>query len=296
LLPRNDVGASQSRGETRQRGAKPAESVYTLSLEAERAAHALRPTRWTATTPSSALAGNAPEASVFASAAEWLNKGLLPALKVHLGALGAVVPERTRINRGFPPKRGWAREARRAPGVLIFPAMQDADGNRMMGTADGYHDIFVNPRISDPLDVATVVLHYLALAALGVPPRSSGQSRRLQTYSRKSWRTLSGLIGFVGTAHEMRAGPRLANSLDEILGPLGRYPEGEVERHNAGDDRSGNRHLKIWCPLGASSSPASGDLNEHFQGRSTEHYRHRLPNCAVCGSLLSMTPPRTRRQ
>lgn len=233
--------------------------------------------------------------SAFKSAAEWLNSGLLPALRTYLRSLGAFVPARTRINRGFPPKRGWPREAIRAPGMLIFPGEQDPGNDQAFGAADGYHDIFVNPRISHPLQVATIVLHYVAVASLGAPPRA-GRSKRLTTYTRKPWKELSRSLGFEGRALEMRAGSELTQTLRGIVEPLGPYPEGEIERYSAGDRPPRSRFLKVWCPNGASSEPAAGGRNEHFQGRSTEHYRGRLPKCSICDTRLAMAPPRGLRR
>jgi hypothetical protein len=134
------------------------------------------------------------------------------------------LPERIRISCGWPSSHGKS-EKNRALGECWEAA----------ASADGTVEIFINPMISEPLEVAATLVHEL-VHALGI--RGHG----------RSFKGVAEAVGLMGPMRATRAGEALREKLHEIAAVLGPYPHAAIDPGAHAGSKQTTRLLKAVCP------------------------------------------------
>ena len=99
------------------------------------------------------------------------------------------------------------------------------------------HEIFISPKLAQPLRVADVLVHELVHVAVGI---DAGHRGAFAACARK--------IGLAGKLTSTHAGPDLVALLTPILEQLGPYPHAPLNESGSPVKRQGTRMLKIECP------------------------------------------------
>lgn len=134
---------------------------------------------------------------------------------------GYTVPEATRISVG------WPRGSRKAIGQC-WPAP---------ASADGHHEIFISPALSDAMEVSATVAHELAHASL---PDEVGHNGPFVKCVRA--------IGLDGKPTATRAGDAFKAWAIPVLEKLGPYPHGRLSAMDGpGRKKQSTRMLKLHC-------------------------------------------------
>lgn len=135
----------------------------------------------------------------------WL-LALAHVLRPMFAAVDQVLHDKLRLACGWPSSGGLGRK--RATVGECFTAEASADGTC---------EVFISPRLAEPLKVAEVVVHELVHAVL---PRHVKHGPPFVKLARR--------VGLVGPPHATLAGPPLAAVLADLMVPFGPYPHAEV--------------------------------------------------------------------
>lgn len=133
--------------------------------------------------------------------------------------LGKPLPAIVRVSCGFP-----SRTVRKTLGECWCS-----------GDAAGNQQIFITPRIAEPVRVLDILVHELAHAAL--PPGAK---------HGRIFAKLATSLGLIGKPTATEAGPELAARLATLAGDIGVYPHAELVLANRGTQ--GTRLKKTYCP------------------------------------------------
>jgi hypothetical protein len=153
----------------------------------------------------------------------WLNalvEKLRPLFREH----GYELPERIRVSCGWPSDAGRAK-IRRHIGEAWHPRV----------SADGSSETFISPAVSDPVEVADIMVHELVHHAVGTACMHKGPFRRLAL-----------AVGLTGRMHATVAGPALRERLHAICAELGPYPHAAITGEK--DRKQATRMRKVECP------------------------------------------------
>lgn len=114
-------------------------------------------------------------------------------------------------------------------------------------SADGHHEIFINPIVDDSLFAAEIVLHELIHAAVGIAAGHRGPFAKLAT-----------ALGLVGPMTSTRAGNECRRRLAVVLEKIGPIPHGALRHDGVGGDPEPRlstapkpqqaRQMKVFCP------------------------------------------------
>jgi hypothetical protein len=175
----------------------------------------------TAANPLDALAAVAAQPP--ANREEWLQR-LAAALGATFAAAGLMVPSAIRYSCGWT---STGRRSRRV-GEHWAPA----------ASADGTHEIFVTPRLADPIEVAAVLVHELAHAAVHPATGHGAEFRRAAI-----------AVGLRGHMRATHAGEALRAVLVAKIAEIGPYPHASlVGARRPSTPPQTNRQLRAHCP------------------------------------------------
>lgn len=164
---------------------------------------------------------------------QWLGQ-LVEALRPTFINIGYPLPDRIRVACGWPSRSALSRKTRR-----IGEAWSQAC------SADGAHETFLSPTLSDPVEVGAVLVHELVHHAVGVGHGHKGPFTRCARS-----------IGLEGKMRSTVAGPRLNEQLRHLTTMLGPYPHGALANTaggiitSSGPTKQATRMLKVSCACG----------------------------------------------
>lgn len=188
---------------------------------------------------------------------QWL-RALVDLLRPVLETAGASVPD-VAISVGFPLKAGRGRN--RAIG-------QCWDGQH---ADDGRPQVFIHPELSDPIDVAAVVLHEVIHAA----PESLPRSR--QPHGR-AFAKIARQMGLQGKMTATTPSDVARDMLTRMTATLGIYPHGRLNALSASRKQS-TRMLKAVCDA----------IHDPYVVRLARTTAERgLPSCGDCGEPMRL--------
>lgn len=139
-------------------------------------------------------------------------------------AHGFRIPEKVRISCGFPEGGGKKRI-----GECWKPA----------SSADKVGEIFVHPKLADPVEVLAVVAHEVIHAV----NHAAGQDGH-----GKVFRDIALKVGLEGRMTTTHAGPELVPVLKDYAAFLGPYPHGSLLQGMGPTKKQSTRLLKVLCP------------------------------------------------
>lgn len=153
---------------------------------------------------------------------EWL-LAMTERLQEPFKRLGAPLPPNIRVSCGFPLGKPYRGE-RRIHGQCFHSKI----------SADGSSQVFISPRISDSLEVGSILVHELVHAADRCESGHKGNFRRIAT-----------AIGLEGRMASTTAGLELTARLNDIIKEIGQYPHAALnpQRHP-----QSTRMVKLVCP------------------------------------------------
>lgn len=153
---------------------------------------------------------------------EWLAllvEALRPVFKAH----GAKIPAKVRVACGWPRSSNGRHKA---IGQAWSPSC----------SADGTHETFISPELSDPVRVADVLVHELVHHAVGTACGHKGPFRKLAI-----------ALGLTGPMTATIAGPELTQRLHDMTRAIGPYPHATLSARD-GLKKQTTRMLKVQCP------------------------------------------------
>ena len=157
---------------------------------------------------------------------EWL-LAMAQALRLPFKAAGYPLPAALRISCGWPSHRALASPSSKSRAIgQCWPTQ---------ASADGHNEIFISPCISDAAQVAAVLVHELAHAAVGCQHGHKGP-----------FRCCALRVGLTGKMTQTTATPQLAERLNALAAEIGPYPHATLDRSQA--KKQGTRMLKLTCP------------------------------------------------
>lgn len=155
---------------------------------------------------------------------EWLQR-LADALRSDFAEIGYELPERVRYSCG------WTSTGRRSTRV----GEHWGPGQ----SADGTHEIFITPRLSDAAEVAATLVHELVHAAVHPVIGHGVEFRRCAV-----------LIGLTGHMRRTHATVQLRDRLAILIAELGDYPHGVLSTTNRPSTPvQRNRQILVWCSI-----------------------------------------------
>lgn len=153
----------------------------------------------------------------------------LHAVAKELGALfaehDATIPSNIRISCGWPSVKGLASKHQR-----IGECWSETS------SADGHHEIFVSPILSDATRVTGVLAHELIHATVGNKHGHKAPFKRLAL-----------AIGLEGKMTATTEGPAFIAAIEPILARVGPYPHAELRAMSNGRAKQTTRLLKVEC-------------------------------------------------
>lgn len=162
-------------------------------------------------------------AKFFQTREEWLMAGIQESVS-RFAAAGYTVPENVKVSCGWP---AGSRGGKKVMGQCWHPKASNG----------GWIEMFISPRISDPLKALGVLLHELCHAVVG---NEAGHG--------PVFKLCADSIGLRGKATECMPGDELTEWLvSEVLPMLGDYPHDALNP----DDRKkqSTRLVKVVCPV-----------------------------------------------
>lgn len=154
---------------------------------------------------------------------DWLNRAT-EELRIIFELAKHPLPDKIRVSVGNPSRH--ARSANRAVG----------EWHSAKNSADGYHEIFISPTLSEPYDVFGVLIHELAHSA------TEGDGHRGR------FPPLVKALGLVGKPTHTIIDEVFKNRYQILVHSLSDYPHASL---NLSIDRKvqGTRNLKATCPF-----------------------------------------------
>jgi hypothetical protein len=134
---------------------------------------------------------------------------------------GYELPTKVRVSCGWPSIRGRAAHISRV-GEAWYSHV----------SADGTSETFISPRLSDPIEVADVLVHEMVHHAVGPGYGHKGPFRRLAR-----------AVGLTGKMPATVVGPALRERLHARSAELGPYPHSPITGSN--ERRQSTRMLKV---------------------------------------------------
>lgn len=162
------------------------------------------------------------------------------------------IPPIIHVSVGWPSTR--ARTLRPRIGECWAPTFSE----------DGAHHIFISPLLSDPLEVAAVMVHEMLHVAVGV---EKGHGGTFKAAMKK--------VGLEGKPTATVAGPELVEALTVLLRPLPPYPHPPLKPAAHLRRAQTTRQRKVTCP-----NPAHPP---YMVRMSRDTMRRGLPRCGACG-------------
>lgn len=156
---------------------------------------------------------------------EWL-QALARRMGTTFAEAGSPIPPNLRVSCGWPSVGALRRKDRRI-GECWSP---DA-------SADGYHEVFVSPAISDSLSAGAILTHELCHAAVGT-----------KHWHKAPFRRVALAVGLEGKMTATVASDHLKAHLTALMSDLGPYPHSALDQSTR--RKQGTRMLKASCACG----------------------------------------------
>lgn len=162
---------------------------------------------------------------MFTERESWLSSAsvLIQQDVFEMGGISPLTP-RYRVACGFPIGYRGSRSGKVVLGQAFDPAV----------SADGTHEIFVNPLLDRPADVLGVLVHELLHVHAGIQCGHRGEFARAAR-----------AVGLVGPLTATVPGDQLASVLSGIADVLGDYPHAKIDPSLR--KKQSTRLLKLWC-------------------------------------------------
>jgi hypothetical protein len=151
----------------------------------------------------------------------WLGE-LVDGLRPLFWKAGVTLPDKLRVSCGWPSSKGLSSVI----GECWFPVT----------SKDGYHDIFVNPRLDDPIEVGEVLVHELCHTIAGLAAGHKAPFKRLAES-----------VGLEGKMTATVAGVELTQKIALVTSDMIPYPHGAITPPTK-IGKQGTRMLKVVCP------------------------------------------------
>lgn len=142
-------------------------------------------------------------------------------LRPTFSAIARQLPIGTRVSVGHP------LGSRRAIGQC-FPSR---------AAVDGRHQVFISPRLDDPIEVLAVLIHELVHV---VDDCRSGH--------RGQFSSIAKALGLVGPMTSTSASPQLEARLQRLAVRLGTYPHAALGIASGAKSKQTTRMVKVVCP------------------------------------------------
>jgi hypothetical protein len=193
---------------------------------------------------------------------EWLREVLQWTSRDLFGCADAPAqPDNIRVSVGFPSSGGLGKKRRVIGECWSFEC---SDGK--------FSEIFINPVLSDGVEVISTLIHEVVHATVGVLEKHRGQ-----------FVVASKAVGLQRPWTATTATPELAEKIKDFLAGFAPYPHAKLNPKNRiGPTKPQvNRQLKLACP-----DPQCG-----YVVRSTRKWIERgMPTC-VCGKPFELKDP-----
>lgn len=156
---------------------------------------------------------------------EWLGR-MTDALRPKFKAAGYPIPKRVGLSCGWP-SAGGLRSGRTVEGECW-------NGSASVG---GRPEIFITPRLDDPVKVGAVLVHELAHAALPENVHHAGPFVKAHR-----------ALGLIDKPTTSVPGEALKRELAALVKAVGPYPHAKLNASERGRKVQGTRLLKATCP------------------------------------------------
>lgn len=164
----------------------------------------------------------------------WLTRGV-EALRPYLGRTDSPLPKVVKVSCGWPSRGGLSKTKR---------IVGEAFGTSR--SANGSHETFVSPFVSNAEDVLCVLLRELCQHCVGVD-RLKAEDESLRKIARAEYDSLTKRMGFVGPRGALVPNDSLRHLLRTIAGELGPYPHASLDGYER-VEKAGTRLIKYSCP------------------------------------------------
>lgn len=156
---------------------------------------------------------------------QWLNQAV-DELRELFNEQGEAIPLNLRVSCGWP-SRGGTGKANATIGQCWHP---DCSGDKTI-------EIFISPKLADPIRVLDVLTHELIHATMGNECGHKGPFKRLAV-----------ALGLTGKMTATKAGPELEQRLARVAAVLGDYPHAELKGGtSSGPKKQGTRLIRAEC-------------------------------------------------
>ena len=146
-------------------------------------------------------------------------------LRPKFKGLKNAVPKAVRVSCGFPSRKAFGETFR---GGECWSSK---------ASKGGVFEIFISPRLADPMEVSETLVHELVHACVGV-----------HHGHKTPFRALAVPVGLVGKMTSTKAGDDLRKELKRYQRKLGKYPHDVLERaERTGPPKQGTRMMKVQC-------------------------------------------------
>ena len=156
----------------------------------------------------------------------WLLQ-LADLLRPHFKGAGFSLPSNIAISCGWPTRRAIVPSGKSRTVGQCFSASCSADGR---------HELFISPAVSDAAQVAAILVHELCHAADDCQHGHGAPFKRIAK-----------AMGLAGKMTATTASPELAERLNALCEKLPAYPHATLDT-TIGEKKQGTRMLKVSCP------------------------------------------------
>jgi len=182
---------------------------------------------------------------------------LIEKLRPMFSTSGYPLPEGValRVSCSFPSRLALSSQ----------PALGQCWGGE--ATTDGSIHLLISPLLSDPVEIAAVLVHELIHASIGTDAKHGPAFTRAMK-----------ALGLEGKPTHTVASDALKLDLQRLVEPLGEYPHSAIKPKALESKRQTNRQLKVSC---------SQD-DYILRGAKKTLIEKGIPNCPVCGNILEL--------
>src|SRR6266850_4966729 len=156
---------------------------------------------------------------------QWLNDFVSKLVPWFQQSADAVIPTGLKVACGWPSSRALSKKKKRI-GECWSPEC----------SAQGVHEVFVSPFVSDSVEVGEVLVHEICHAIVGVQEKHG-----------KAFGKLARRVGLEGKMTSTFASGELRVELETIAGQLGAYPHASLESKVTTVKKQTSRMLKLSC-------------------------------------------------
>lgn len=169
----------------------------------------------------------------------------------------APILESLKVSVGWPSARGLSRKQ-----PTIGQCWSTA------ASAGAYHEIFISPRVADPMLAAEVLVHEMCHVVAG---HAAGHMHGFGRIARK--------VGLTGPNRATVATEALRETLGKILAEMPEFPHSQLNAE-ADIKKQGTRMLKAYCPC------VPGD--NYIMRMTRKNAERGRPNCPLCDKPMRM--------